>query len=498
MVNRNSNYLKVIDAFANKKVLVLGEAMLDSYLRGTSERLCQEAPVPIVDVQESVYMPGGAANTVVNLSSLGAKVTFLSVIGNDDAGRRLLESLRARRISTNDILITANRITLAKQRILAGSQILVRFDQGSSSPLDVETETKLIEQLNMHFRNFDALVISDYDHGVITPHVINAIRSLQSQSPRVIVVDSKKLQAYGKSNMTAVKLNYEETVRFLELEKMQGERQRLQQVMQDGRKVLDLTGAQVAAITLGPAGALIFHHEDKIPYRTYATPQSDSQAAGAGDTFVSGLAMSLAVGTPVEQAAEIASAAASVVVSRLGTAVCSLDELKEFFSTDEKFVQDVFQLALRIALYRRAGRRIVFTNGCFDILHRGHIAYLNRAKELGDILIIGLNSDSSVRRLKGAERPINSLEDRAQVLAALSCVDHIVPLEGDTPHDLIKKIRPDIFAKGGDYTRETLPEASLVEELGGRVEILPYVENSSTTNVIEKIRHLSAERITEK
>jgi D-beta-D-heptose 7-phosphate kinase/D-beta-D-heptose 1-phosphate adenosyltransferase len=251
-----------------------------------------------------------------------------------------------------------------------------------------------------------------------------------------------------------------------------------------------MTGAAIAAITLDHSGALVFHSGDETPYRTYARPQPNSRAAGAGDTFTSALAASLACGAPIEHAAELASAAASIVVSKNGTASCAADELKEHFSTHEKFITDNFQLALRVAYYRRAGRKIVFTNGCFDILHSGHTAYLNRAKALGDILIVGLNSDRSVRQLKGPNRPINALEDRAQVLAALSCVDHIVSFDGDTPHDLISMVRPDVFVKGGDYTRDTLPEAGLVEELGGKVVILPYLAEHSTTSVIEKIRSL--------
>jgi D-beta-D-heptose 7-phosphate kinase/D-beta-D-heptose 1-phosphate adenosyltransferase len=490
MINRDSDLFSIIDSFADRKVLVLGEAMLDTYLHGTSERLCQEAPVPIVDIHETLYMPGGAANTVVNLRSLGADVTFLSVIGNDEMGSQLVQALDRQKISKNHILQVAGRTTLAKQRILSGSQMVVRFDQGSSQPLDAETESKLIERLSTLFHECDALVISDYNHGLITPRVVEVLRELQQNEPHVIVVDSKQIHLYPNLNITAAKLNYEEAIRLLEAKKMQDDRERLRQIHQGGKQVLDLTGAQIAAITLDRSGALIFHREDETPYRTYAEPKPDSQAAGAGDTFVSALAMSLAAGADIEHAAEIASAAASVVVAKSGTAACSIEELKEYFATNEKFVDDDFQLALRVALYHRSGRRIVFTNGCFDILHRGHITYLNRAKALGDILIVGVNSDRSVRKLKGPERPINSLEDRVQVLAALSCVDHIVPFSGDTPHELISKIKPDIFVKGGDYTRETLPEASLVEELGGQVHILPYLENYSTTSVIEKIRNL--------
>lgn len=487
---KNTEYLNIIEAFKNRKLLVLGEAMLDSYLHGTSERLSQEAPVPIVDIHESHHVPGGAANTAVNLRSLGAQVIFLSAIGDDETGNKLLDSLKEKQVSTVHLVRAPGRGTLAKQRILSGSQVVVRFDQGSTTPLDPESETRLIEQLKILFKECDGLVISDYNYGIMTPRLLEVLEYLQRKYPRLIVVDSKRLHEYRKLNVTAIKSNYDETLKLLGLNKVQDQADRIQQIMDHGRKALDLTDAQIAAITLDSDGALIFHREDSTAYRTYAKPQPGSKAAGAGDTFISALAVSLASGAHVEHAAEIASAAASIVVSKNGTSVCSAEELKEHFSADEKVIQDIFQLALRAEAYRRAGRRIVFTNGCFDILHRGHIAYLNRAKALGDILILGLNSDSSIRRLKGPDRPINSLEDRSQVLAALSCIDHLVPFDSDTPHDLIRVVRPDIFVKGGDYTRQSLPEAGLVEELGGRVEILPYLENYSTTSVIEKIRDI--------
>ena len=491
MVRRNTNLLNIIDGFTNQKMLVLGEAMLDSYLQGTSERLCQEAPVPVVDVHQTVHVPGGAANTAVNLRSLGAEVLFLSAIGEDEAGSKLRQALEDKQVSCH-LLPVPGRDTLAKQRVLSGSQIVVRFDQGSTAPLEGEYETRLIERLKVLFKECDGLIISDYNYGIVTPRVLDVLEYLQRKYPRLIVVDSKRLHAYRRLNVTAIKSNYDETLNLLGLKKVQGETDRIRQITNHGRQALEITGARIAAVTLDRDGALIFHHEDNAPYRTYAKPQPGSRAAGAGDTFVSALAVSLASGAHVEHAAEIASAASSIVVSRNGTSACSAEELRDHFSADEKVIQDVFQLALRVESYRRAGRRIVFTNGCFDILHRGHIAYLNRAKALGDILILGLNSDLSIRNLKGPDRPINPLDDRAQVLAALSCVDHIVPFDSDTPHELIRVVRPDVFVKGGDYTLETLPEAGLVNELGGRVEILPYLESYSTTSVIEKIRHILA------
>jgi D-beta-D-heptose 7-phosphate kinase/D-beta-D-heptose 1-phosphate adenosyltransferase len=497
MSSRDIDLLSLIDRFASQKILVLGEAMLDSYLHGTSQRLCQEAPVPIVDIHESIYVPGGAANTAVNLHSLGAKVKLLSVIGQDQEGSRLFAALQEHDIPTDDLLTAADRKTLAKQRILAGSQVVVRFDQGSTSPVDAESESKLIDRLRSLFHECDAIVISDYNYGVITLRVVQALEELQASDPRLIMVDSKRLRMYRNLKPAAIKLNYEETLQLLGLEKITDDSERVEQIHRHGRTVLDLTSAQIAAITLDHSGALIFRQDEETPYRTYAKPEPNSQAAGAGDTFISALAVSLTAGIPAEQAAEIASAAASIVVSKRGTAACFAEELRDYFSIHEKYIRDDFQLALQVASYRRLGRRIVFTNGCFDILHRGHITYLNRAKALGDVLIVGLNSDESIRKLKGPDRPINSLEDRAQILAALSCVDHTVSFGEDTPHELIKKICPDVFVKGGDYRRETLPEASLVEQLGGRVEILPYLETYSTTNVIEKIRSIFAERPSE-
>jgi D-beta-D-heptose 7-phosphate kinase/D-beta-D-heptose 1-phosphate adenosyltransferase len=262
---------------------------------------------------------------------------------------------------------------------------------------------------------------------------------------------------------------------------------RVDQIAVHGEAILEVTGAQIAAITLDRDGALVFER-DSQPYRTYATPQPHSRAAGAGDTFVSALALALAAGAYTTSAAELASAASSIVVAKEGTSACTVDELQSCYFGCDKQVTDVFGLAARVSSYRQDGKRVVFTNGCFDILHRGHITYLNQAKSLGDTLILGINSDDSVKRLKGPARPINPLEDRMQVLAALSCIDLIVPFDGDTPAELIKVIRPDVFVKGGDYTRATLPEGPLVESLGGEVIILSYLDDRSTTSMIERIR----------
>jgi len=483
----NQNLLHFINAFPQLDIVVLGEAMLDSYLHGYSNRLCREAPVPVVSVSEWEDVPGGAANTAVNVHTLGGRVRFLSVIGQDQEGQRLRRALETRGVSGDDLLVHPARRTLSKNRVLAGSQITVRFDQGSTEPLDPAYEARVCQRLQVLWSQCDAVIVSDYGYGILTPRVIRTLGDLQRQRPRLLAVDAKDFCQYRDVGVTAVKPNYHECLRLLDgVAPLEGPA-RLSQIAGYGDKILTLTGAQITAVTLDQDGALFFER-DQPSYRTYTRPQPDSHAAGAGDTFLSALTLALAAAAPTHSAAEIAAAAAAIVVRENGTTTCTAEMLRGTIAAADKYVPDLDALVDRLAVYRQHGSRIVFTNGCFDILHRGHITYLNQAKALGDVLIVGVNDDESVRRLKGDHRPINTLADRVQVLDALSCIDHIIPFHEDTPARLIEAIRPHIFVKGGDYTRETLPEAPQVEALGGEVHILPYLEDMSTSNLISRIR----------
>lgn len=487
-----SRMSRVLEAFRSLHVLVLGDAMLDTYLEGTSGRLCREAPVPIVSVHSRVDAAGGAANTAVNATELGSRVSFLTVIGDDLEGKRLRALLEDRGIATETVLRDPRRQTLAKRRVVAAGQLLVRFDEGSVEPIDPDVEQMLVERLETLAPECDAIIVSDYGYGVLTPRVIEALARLQAGISRLLVVDAKDPALYRQASVTAVKPNYEEAIRLLGVERLDNAHDRAEQMAQCAGELLASTGAQIAAVTLDRDGALICERGCP-PYRTYALPAHDARAAGAGDTFISALALALASGEPTTAAAELASAAAAVVVSKDGTVACTASDLREYLASETVFISDIARLTSRLAYYRQQGKRIVFTNGCFDILHRGHITYLSRAKALGDVLIVAVNSDRSVARLKGPGRPINTLEDRVEVLGALSCVDHLVSFDEDTPSALIEALRPDVFVKGGDYTHETLPEAPLVERLGGVVRILPYVENRSTTRMIARIRAAYAE-----
>lgn len=482
--------LHLIDTWNSLTVLVLGDAMLDAYLNGHADRLCRDAPAPVVALDQQQDVPGGAANTATNLVSLGGRSVFLSVIGADREGDRLQQALSQHGVATADLIRSSQRSTLAKQRIMAGSQILARLDQGSVEAIDLDLEQQVIDRLIEQFPQCDAVIVSDYHYGILTPRIIRILAELQAKYPRVVAIDSRRLEAYSKVGATVVKPNYEEAIQLLGLPKQT--ENRADQIEPYGDRLLSLTGATIVAVTLDTEGSIVFE-QGQTPFRTYARPMPHNQTSGAGDTFITAVTLALTAGATPTTAASLAATATAIVVKQPGTTACSAEELRQSVidgSKRNKLILDQSDLATYVQQYRAAGRRIVFTNGCFDILHPGHVTYLTQAKELGDVLIVGVNSDESVRQLKGASRPVNPLSDRLTVLAALSCVDHVVPFAELTPKNLIRIVCPHIYVKGGDYTRETLPETELVEALGGVVTIVPYVDNRSTTRLIHQIRAL--------
>jgi D-beta-D-heptose 7-phosphate kinase / D-beta-D-heptose 1-phosphate adenosyltransferase len=476
----------LFDRFHGARVLVIGDAMLDRYLRGSTDRFCQEAPVPIVAVHSVEDAAGGAANTAANFGALGAQVALLTVVGADPEARALIDCLRMRNVNTDFIVPSASRRTLSKQRLLAGSQLLLRVDDGTTGRIDSEAEEALIAGLRSQFASSDAVIISDYGYGVLTPRLIQTLAGLQAAAPRLLLCDAKDLTAYRALQPSVVKPNYAQALSILNLPDCPTDRAGV--VCGASERLLDATGAATVIVTLDVDGAVVIER-GRPPARVSARTLPGARAAGAGDSFLAAFTMGLIAGCDSYRAGEIGVSAASVAVRQDGTALCSLDQLAAFLASDgTRNIVDRSEIARLVEQERRAGKRIVFTNGCFDILHSGHASLLARAKTLGDLLIVGLNTDESVRRLKGPDRPINSLTDRAQVLAALSCVDFVVPFAEDSPESLIEVIRPNVFVKGGDYSRDVLPEASLVESLGGAVRILDYLEDHSTTAIIERIR----------
>jgi D-beta-D-heptose 7-phosphate kinase/D-beta-D-heptose 1-phosphate adenosyltransferase len=477
---------ELLPRFPSIRALVIGETMVDSYLHGTPRDLCREAPVPIVDVHDRRDVPGGAANTAANIAALGGTVSFVSVVGDDREGGFAREHLGALGVDVEGVIVEQGRETLMKQRVIASDQMVVRCDVGTTADASAATEDRLCAALEDRWPDIDCVVLSDYAYGVLTPRVCATLAELRRGRPDVIVViDAKQPTQYRDLSPTVVKPNYAEAVRLLGLAALTSGR--VDQIAAGGHDVLGRTGAAFAAITLDRDGALLFGR-GRQTFRSHATPTGNIRSAGAGDTFVAAIAMAFAAGGAPGTSLDLAQAAATAVLARDGTACCSLDELALHLASEEKILTDLDALAAWAELRRAQGHRIVFTNGCFDIIHRGHTSYLERARALGDALIVGLNDDASVRRLKGRSRPVNRLEDRAEVLAGLASVDLVVPFADDGPERLIERVRPDVFVKGGDYTEATLPEAALVRRLGGRVELLPFVRDLSTTRIIARLR----------
>ncbi len=477
----------LVDDLRGLQVLVIGDSWLDTYLSGTPGRLAEDAPVPVVGVAQRTHVPGGAANVAANIASLGGRPRLLSVAGDDEDGRWLRHAVRERSVPVDDVLLESGRTTLTQTRVVADSHVVARFDDGTTSPLGQAVEAAVLDRIRTMSGAFDAAVVSDHGYGTLTPRVIDALAGLRAGSPRLLVVQANNVSAYRAANATAFTLRASRAARFLGTAAENVDLGRL--FSGSGKQIFDATGADLVALTREPR-AVVFERGRPL-YQTFTEPVGRGRTTGTQDTFVATLAMALGARVGIPEAAELASAAAAVAAARDGTAMCSSFELKEFLSTEGKSIK-LNRLLSRIDFYRRQGKRIVFTNGCFDILHRGHITYLNRAKGLGDLLVVGINTDKSVAKLKGPGRPIISLDDRIEILAALSCVDHVVAFDQDTPVDLIRAIKPHVFVKGGDYTKDRLPEARVVEDLGGVVHIVPLVGDRSTTSIIERVRRTAS------
>ncbi|TVT19851.1 D-glycero-beta-D-manno-heptose 1-phosphate adenylyltransferase [Amycolatopsis acidiphila] len=465
------------------KVVVVGDAILDVWLSGHSDRLCREAPAPVVDVGSRSLSAGGAANTAVNLAAMGAKVRFVSLVGDDDAGRELRNLLTAQGVDTQHVVVSGQRRTVGKHRVVADEQVLVRFDEGDGDEADGEVAQQVGAALDLAVEDADALVVCDYGNGLFGPAVRETVARVRETVP-LAVVDAHDFRRWRSTSPDLVTPNAGEAARLLD-SSLPENGARAELFERRRAELLDATGAKAVVVTLDREGALLLT-PDGPGYRTWADPVPESQASGAGDTFVAALCLGAAASLPLTASMELAQAAACVVVHKSGTSVCTWTELSVALTRESALDPD--ELERIVAGYHEAGRTVVFTNGCFDVLHRGHITYLNEAKRQGDVLIVAVNSDDSVRRLKGPDRPVNTAQDRAAVLSALSCVDHVTVFDEDTPINLLRRLEPELYVKGGDYTENMLKEAPVVRSYGGEVRALGYVPEQSTTSVIEKIR----------
>ncbi|WP_203135951.1 D-glycero-beta-D-manno-heptose 1-phosphate adenylyltransferase [Microbacterium sp. JZ31] len=466
------------------RVLVAGDLILDRWLRGGVRRLSREAPVPVVEAAEQTDCPGGAANTAVNLVALGARVRLVGEIGDDADGRTLRGLLDDAGVDTSGVIVDGTRPTASKTRIVGDDQILVRIDRARpAGTLGEHLPEALAPEAD------ETLVICDYGGGLFDDAVVAAL----ARRPRAmrIVVDAHDVARWAPLRPDLVTPNARETEALLGRTLPDGAA-RADAVADVAGEVLAAAGAAAAIVTLDRDGTILLERtpegDASAGHRTRARPAPENQATGAGDTFAAAATVALAVGASAAAAADFAQRAADVVVSRPDTAVCTLADLDAGAGAlPAPGTLDHDALRAVVERERRRGRTVVFTNGCFDLLHLGHTAHLRQAKELGDVLVVALNDDASVRRLKGLGRPVNPLEDRARVLESLESVDYVTVFREDSPAALLADLRPDIYAKGGDYTPEMLEETAVVRGYGGEVRILDFIPAHSTTEMVTRI-----------
>ncbi len=498
----------LVRRFRGLRVLVIGDAMLDTYLEGTASRLCREGPVPVVRKTGEYCVPGGAANTAANLRALEAVVFFLSIVGRDTAGTRLRSALLVQGVDDRWIVEDESANTLHKLRIQADGQYVVRFDEDAQYH-SKEIQEQVLAKLKETFIHCDLVVVSDYGYGSISDELIEQLKILHSLHPCPLLVDAKNLYRFRNVGATVVTPNYLEARLLVEHSRIAEPSVSkigidLSEVEHVGRRLLTMIDAEHAAITLAGDGVFLMNRQG-ITQHIPTHPIIQANDVGAGDSFAAAMALALAAGGSIEESAQIAVDAARIAITKRGTAVVSFQELLQKVSlrdnarlsptsvTEACSPEIISRLTEQLGEERLRGKTIVFTNGVFDILHAGHVQFLRQAKELGDVLIVGVNSDRSTQRLKGKRHPINSERDRMALVAALDPVDHVVLFDEDIPTELIRALCPDIHVKGGDYTDEFLPEAESVREVGGRIMILPLAGSLSTTSVIKRIVSLATE-----
>lgn len=462
-------------------ILVIGDLMIDHYLWGSCERISPEAPVQVVDIAKETTVLGGAGNVINNLITLGAKVSVGSVIGDDENGRELLSMLKSINVDTSSIVTQKDRKTSKKSRIIASSQQVLRYDKESKNEISLDDANKILQAIAPNIKSFDAVILSDYGKGVLSSHLTKEIINICRQYGIKVLVDPKGSDYSKYKGAYLLTPNKKEASLATKIDIK--DKESLKTALLKLKEECELS---ISMITLSEEGIATYVDDMKL-FPTVAKEVFD--VTGAGDTVIASIAFALSANISIEESAKFANLAAGVVVGKIGSATVTLDEIEEYEATLHKSSSDAHiksfdEIKEIVNRYKKNSKKIVFTNGCFDILHVGHVKYLQEAKSYGDVLIVGLNSDASVKRLKGESRPVNIMEDRAYILAALEAVDFVVPFEDDTPYELIKLLSPDILVKGGDYKGKDVVGA----EFSGELRLVDFVDGKSTTTTIQKIQ----------
>jgi D-beta-D-heptose 7-phosphate kinase/D-beta-D-heptose 1-phosphate adenosyltransferase len=475
----------VVLGFEGAAIFVLGDLMLDQYLAGSVERISPEAPVPVILAGKERTVLGGAANVAANIAALGGKATVCGLFGKDEAGENMASLCLDAGVTLDPTLRRPDLPTVVKQRIVSGSQQLLRIDREEWNPCtepDVERVVQRVEQLAES--GLGGVVISDYAKGTITPAMSRAVIAAARKHGIPVVVDPKGTALDHYAGATVIKPNLAEAKKMIgwtadrESAGVEGITAALHELTEADNFVVSMAAEGVA---LAPRGQAVER------FRTHAREVAD--VSGAGDTMIATMAAALANGLPTRVAVQLGNVAAGIACAKFGTALVRaaeiFDEIIQLTLPAESphIVVDWQRLSRLVELRREAGARIVFANGCFDLLHRGHVSLLEEARAQGDVLVVGLNSDESVKRLKGPSRPLQTIDDRLKVMAAVRFVEYATVFEEDTPLELIKAIRPDVIVKGADYVEDDVVGGTEVKEWGGRVHLVGLVEGLSTTGL---------------
>jgi len=481
----NSELLPYVDRLKTARVLCIGDVMLDHYVYGQVERVSPEAPIPVLWIEREMKTLGGAGNVLRNLRALGAAASFISVVGNDEAGREIGRLVEAQDGAEAHVLVQPQRTTTVKTRYIAGNQQLLRADHESAIPLDQYIREDMLRLARELVADHSVVVISDYAKGVLTEGVaLEIIRAAREAGARVIV-DPKGGDHIRYRGADLIKPNRRELAHATGMPVETDD-----EIIAASRALIERCGFNAVLASLGAEGSLLIA-ADGAAHIQRAEVREVFDVSGAGDTVVATVAAALAVGVALTDAARLGNFAAGIVVGKIGTAVVYASELTAALNgrdrhDADKVVPRSHALDL-VARWRRHGLKVGFTNGCFDLLHPGHVALLGQAKAGCDRLIVGLNSDASTARLKGPRRPIQSETERAAVLASLAAVDLIVMFEEDTPMELIRDIRPQLLVKGDDYRLDEVVGADFVKHAGGEVLLVKVVPGYSTTATIARL-----------
>lgn len=475
-----------LDQFIDRRVLCVGDLMLDRYVYGRVERISPEAPIPVLHTQRETATLGGAGNVVRNIAALGGEVDIVGVIGKDQTGDDVTEEFNALPGVTAHLLTDPSRPTTQKTRYVADRQQLLRADYENATPILLDIEQKLLEQISASMKDCKAVILSDYAKGVLTPKVISETIRLAREAGKIIIVDPKGRDFARYSGATYLTPNRKE------LSEAVGKKITSTAIAEaEARALMNEMHIDNILVKLGSEGVcLVCKNQPALHLQTKAREVFD--VSGAGDTVAATLALALASDFTPSEAAELANTAGSLVVGKVGTASVTRDEIaRELMHGKARLANDKIVGFASIAdiaeRWRKMGLKVGFTNGCFDLLHPGHISLLNQARASCDKLVVGLNSDASIKRLKGQARPIQNETARSAVLASLSDVDQVVIFGEDTPLELIKTLRPDVLIKGADYTIDNVVGATEVQGWGGKVVLAQIIEGQSTTSTIARM-----------